>query len=74
MSETLENAMAKLDRHKHWTVRCVNRAGHRRRYECTIWGEGKRVSATAMHPLMAINAAEHKLKCAAGFNLKVVST
>ncbi len=58
----LENAVIILDRYKHWTIRVKNRTGKPRRYECVIWGDGRRVSASALSPLAACEAAVAKLR------------
>lgn len=57
----MNQAIALLDVTKHWTVKCVNRKG-RRAHECTIWHNGKRVTAQAASPLMAITAAWAKIR------------
>lgn len=72
MSDELTQAIAKLDRHKHWTLRTINRKASRRAYECTIWGEGRRVSGQGGNPLLAILKAEEKLRLKTGPNLRVV--
>lgn len=56
----LEQSILRMDRHKHWRIQVVNN-GDRRRYEVTIWGNGKRQSASAASVVAAIAAAESKL-------------
>lgn len=69
----LANAFAMLAGSKHWRVQCLNSVGRRRRHECTIWGDGRRVSASAGTPLEAIRAALKKLHDkTTGTGLKIV--
>jgi len=58
----MEQAIAVLDALQHWRLQCHNRTGDRRRYECTVWNAGRRVSATRYGPLAAVEAALAKLK------------
>lgn len=58
---TLEQAIAQLDCHKHWTIRTINRVGSRSGYECVIWGEGRRVCGQGPTPLRAVRRAIDKL-------------
>lgn len=61
-----------MKRFKHWRVQCVNR-GDKRGYECTIWGNGRRVSAySAMSPSRAVERAIEKLHDKSATKLKVV--
>lgn len=60
---TLDQAAAVLSASmKHWTLKTINRDGQRQRFECTIWGMGKRKSATGLTPLAAISAALRKIR------------
>lgn len=59
--ESMDQAIEILESSKHWTVKTVNRSGERRRFECTIWQSGRRVSATAFTPLEAVQAALAKV-------------
>lgn len=69
----LASAVAMLAGSKHWRVQCLNSVGRRRRHECTIWGDGRRVSASAGTPLDAIRAALKKLHDkTTGTGLKIV--
>lgn len=64
MTTNLDKAIPVLmaiDQYKHWLIKCVNSKGERRRYECTIWGNGRRVSASAFDPLVAVERAVSKL-------------
>ena len=68
----MNHAMPLLAAVKHWRVQCINSNG-RRRHECTIWGDGKRVTASACSPEDAIRAALKKLRDKShGTGLKVV--
>jgi hypothetical protein len=58
---TLDQAIALLDATKHWRLQVQNSNG-RRRYECTVWANGRRVSASRYSPLDSIQAALQKLK------------
>lgn len=58
---TLDQAIAVIDAMTHWRVQCENSNG-RRRYSCTLWGDGRRVTASARTPLAAITAATAKLR------------
>jgi hypothetical protein len=57
---TIEQAIVRLDQHKHWRIQCENSNGNRR-YSCTIWGAGKRVTASARTVLAAAQGAIEKL-------------
>ena len=58
----LEQAMSVLDTMaKHWTINCVNSNG-RRRYECTLWACGRRVTVSRSSTVGAILAAMDKVK------------
>lgn len=56
----MNHAISLLGAMKHWRVQCVNSNG-RRRHQCTIWGNGRRVSASAFTPNDAVRAAIKKL-------------
>ena len=56
----MANAIAVIDRMKHWKVQCENSDG-KRRYSCTLLDGGRRVTCTRQSVLIAINAAIEKL-------------
>lgn len=66
----LPEALEYLAECKHWTIKTLNSRGNRRGYECTIWSNGRRVSASSVEsPFMAVRAAFAKLN---EFKLKIV--
>ena len=60
--QSLDQAVAVLSAMKHWTIKTVNRSGERRAHECTIWNDGRRVSAQGQTPLAAVERALTKLR------------
>lgn len=68
--QNLDQAFAVLLAMKHWTIKTVNRNGERRAHECTIWNDGRRVSAQGRTPLAAVERALTKLR--GETNLRVV--
>lgn len=72
MTSNLDQLVALLDRHKHWSISVVNERGQRKAYSCTIWGDGKRVTAQRQTPLLAGQAALEKLREKTAPKLKVV--
>lgn len=61
MPNNLVEAIARLDAHKHWTLKTCNRLQNRAGYECVIWGLGRRVTGYGRTPLLAIGKALGKL-------------
>ena len=71
----MNQALALLDMTKHWRIQCENSAKQGRRHSCTIWDKGRRVTASARTPLMAVTAAFVKLRDpvkSSGLKLKVI--
>ena len=62
MPHDLNQAVALMETMKHWTIKSVNRKDQRRSYECTLWADGRRVSAQSKTPLAAVTAAIGKLQ------------
>lgn len=61
--QNLSEAADLLKDVKHWTITTRNRRGQRVGYECTIWADGRRVSAQrSTTPLDAVIAALKKLE------------
>ena len=58
----LGTALTLLDKQtKHWRIQCVN-SGDRRRYECTVWGGGRRFTINRATPLLAAAGALERIR------------
>lgn len=55
-------ALAVLEAAKHWTLTTINRNRRKRRYECTIWANGRRVSGQGKTLIACVNRALSKLR------------
>lgn len=60
--QDMNQAIAVLDATKHWRIQCENSTTKGRHYSCTVWNDGRRVTAYARTPLMAAESALKKLK------------
>lgn len=69
---SLDQAIVLLNtRVKHWRLQVEN--GDKRRFSCTVWGEGKRFRVTRALPLEAVQAALDRLSEIAEPKLRIVS-